>query len=224
MSTRLAPSALALAALAAVAQGCAPKNTASVEPYALCAMPDNCTFAETCDAQFIGIPRLRVDGQEEMWLAFEMHNQLANNADEGTGQSNTHDAHVESYSVSFSGAPGLLPPSTGELPSVGATVQQVVPAEGTSVIGAYVIPQALEDLLFASTEIPDGPDYVNVDVKVTFKGRYDDGGTFEVPFKFGIQLCRGNLCVPVGCEDPTQTPLGACPSLYQSPHGTPICG
>jgi hypothetical protein len=224
MSTRLAPSALALAALAAVAQGCAPVNTASIEPYALCAMPDDCKFTATCSAQFIGIPRLRVDTDEEMWLAFEMHNQLANNADENTGQANTHDAHFEAYSVDYSEAAGLLPPSSGELPSIGSSVQMVIPAGGTAVVGAYVIPQALVDELAASTEVPVGPDYVTVVLKVKFKGRYDDGTKWWAPFSLPVQLCRGALCVSHGCEDPTQTPLGACPNLSQFPSGVATCG
>lgn len=222
MSSRLAPSALALAALAAVAQGCAPVNTASIEPYALCSMPDDCTFSETCDAQYIGIPTLDVAGQTEMWLAFELHNRLANNEDEGTGQANTHDAHFESYTVDYSGASGLLPPSTGELPSFASSVQQVIPASGTAVVGAFVVPQALVNELAASTEIPTGPDYVTVQLKVKFKGRYDDGTKWWAPMALPLRLCRN--CVGFVCTDPTQVPLTACPSLFQFPAGAPTCG
>lgn len=222
MPSRLAPSALALLALAAAAQGCAPVNTASIEPYALCGMPDDGVFSETCEAQYIGIPTLDVAGQTEMWLAFELHNQLSNNEDEGTGQANTHDAHFEAYSVDYSEAAGLLPPSTGDLPSTGSSVNMVIPAAGTAVVGVYVIPQALVNELAASAEIPTGPDYVTVDLKVKFKGRYDDGTKWWAPFSLPVRLCRN--CIGWICDDPTQTPLAAFPSLFQLPAGAPICG
>lgn len=212
---------LTLLALAALAAGCVKKNTDLVEPYALCAMPDDCTFGETCSAQYIGAPTLDVAAGTEMWLAIEMHNQLANNGVEG-GQANTHDAHFESYSLGYSNSGGLLPPSTGDMPSTGSSTQQVIPAEGTSVVGIYPFPQVLVDELAASTEIPTGPNYVTVTVNVKFKGTFQDGSHWEAPMDIPVRLCRN--CVYLGCDDPTQTAIAACPSLHQFPAGAPTCG
>jgi hypothetical protein len=207
--------------LAALASGCQPKNTASIEPFSVCSMPDSCTFAAKCDAQFIGAPTLDVRGGEEMWLGIEVHNQLPDNANADTGATNTHDAHIESYSVGYSGSAGLLGAGTGDFPSIAVATQQSVPAAGTGVIGVYPFAQDLIDQLFASAAVPTNPSYVTVKATVKFKGRYDDGSAFEAPFDIPIRICRN--CVSTACSDPTQVALSACPMLYQYPRGALSC-
>lgn len=216
MNLRASFSAVALAALAT---GCLQKNTVSVEPYAVCAMPDECTFQATCSAQFIGNPTLDVVGEEPMWLAVEMHNQLTNNANEA-GQGNTHDAHFESYSVSYSGGPGLVPPSTGEIPASGGPAQQVIPAGGTSVIGFDLILQDAVTALAGSAAVPAGPDYEQIVAHVKFKGRYDDNSKWEAEYTIPVRICHD--CIAGGCEFGSIA-TGACPSLFQYPRGAPSC-
>lgn len=222
MVTRLASLVLALAALVVLASGCASDNTASVQPYALCSMPDDCVFAAECDAQVIGAFEFDPSGNTEMFVAIEVHNQLTNNADEKTtGHVNTHDAHFESYSVSYGGAPGLVSGSTGEIPASSSSTQQVIPAEGTSVVGVYPFPQSVVADLNAGGAVPVSPDYVTVQVTVNLKGRYDDGSKWEAPFEFPVRLSLGGI--GFSCPATTPTPTAACPSLFQIPHGKPTC-
>jgi hypothetical protein len=200
----LARTGLLAVALAASA-GCVKENTASVEPFALCSMPDDCTFGATCGSNYLGTPTLDVAGLAPLILAIEMHNQLPNNADTSTGQANTHDAHLESYTASY-GLAGVTD-STG-------TAQQVIPAEGTSVVAIALFD---EDLTGTITSAASGV------VTVTLKGRYDDGSKWESPYKIPFVLCNG--CSPfVGCSDATQTLKSACPTLFQLPVGKPTCG
>jgi hypothetical protein len=193
-------------------------------------MPDDCTFASTCDAQTLSNPVLDVAGAAasggEMFLAVQMTNQLPNNADQSTGAVNTHDAHFESYSVDYQGSGGLLPPSTGGIPAAAGPAQQNIPAEGTSVIGFNPFPFTLVEDLAASTAIPDWTttnlgEYVQVVAKVHLKGRLDDASKWETELAIPIRLCKN--CVFAGCDDPTKTPVAACPSLFQEPHGKATC-
>jgi len=213
---------LPLLTFALLAAGCVKDATSFVEPYALCSMPDDCTFSGKCDAQYIGTPRLDVTGQTEMWIALEMHNQLEDNSDASSGRTNTHDAHFESYSVDYSGSGGLLPPSTGDIPASGGRAQMVIPAAGTSVIGVNIFPQALVADLSNAGSLPLGPSYVEVTAKVSLKGRFDDGADWETSFTVPVELCQ--FCVSHTCTDPTQTPLAACPNLHQIPAGAATCG
>lgn len=218
MSTRLAPLTLT-AALAALGPACAPDNTASVQPYAICAMPDDCTFKGECDGQYIGTPTLDISYGQEMWLAVEMHNQLSNNAVEGV-RVNTHDAHFESYSLEYDGIRAAIDPAlVTDIAASGGRAQQVIPADGTSVIGFEPIPIGVVEALAAT--VPDYPDYDEVQVTATLKGRYDDGSKWEAPFKFPVRLCLN--CIGAFCDDPTQHAVAACPSLAQAPAGAPTC-
>ncbi len=209
----------ALAALALLGGGCR-KNTASIQAYQICSMPDDCTFSGKCDAGFLGTPAIDVAGGVAMWLAVEMHNQLADNANEESGQVNTHDAHFESYTLEFSGArPGLLPASIANVPASGGYAQQIIPAGSTAVIGFEPFPiQLIADLQGA---VPSGPDYDEVTVTATFKGRYEDGTKWETELDFPVRICQD--CIFPVCSDATQVPIGACPSLHQEPHGAPSC-
>lgn len=219
----LRPQLLVVAALA-VLGGCR-ENTVSIQPASLCAMPDDCTFSDTCSAQYIGTPMLdlRAAGADDMWLGVEIRNGMPNNADEASGRLNTHDAHFESYSLSYSGiTPAVDPATITNIPSSGGNAQQFIPAEGNAVIGFEPFPHHVVNAIRTSgVAIPTAPDYDEVIVEVTFKGRLEDGSEWEVPYNVPVRLCQG--CVPVGCEDATQVPVGACPQLFQLPRGAITC-
>ena len=76
--------ALAFALAAALgATGCA-DNMTSVQIAAICAPPDDaaiCTFASTCDAQFIGITAIDTVQTNTLWLIVQVNNQTTNNAE-----------------------------------------------------------------------------------------------------------------------------------------------
>lgn len=215
--------ALASALLAALVMGCAPKNTASIEPARLCSMPDNCIFGATCTAQPISSAMFDLAYGEPMWLAVELHNQLENNADSGSGRVNTHDAHFESYSLSYSGRSSALGSAavTG-VPSSGGRAQQAIPAGGTAVVGFEPFPIDVVSALITAGGIPTGSDYEEVVVTVKFKGRYDDGAEWEAPYKVPVRVCA-NCIAPPACTDPTQVVTFVCPSAAQEPRGAPTC-
>lgn len=223
MNKRYATIVMAAAALTVMGPACVSENTASVKPYAICSMPDDCTFDEKCGAQYLGPVKFEPNPAAglEMLLAIEMHNQLTQNGTEdGSGQVNTHDAHFESYTVEYGDSGGLIAGSTAGIPSATFETQQVIPAAGSSVVSITPFPSTLISALDLAA-VPVDPDYRTVDLTVTFKGRFDDGSTWEAPFRFPVRLCQG--CISVRCDQPDQVAIGACPNLLQEPHGKPVC-
>ena len=209
------------AALVVLFGGCVRKNTASIEASAICTVPDNCTFGDTCGSQLIDTPQIDVSGVERMWLAVEVRNQLTNNADEESGRVNTHDAEFDSYSLEFSGArPAALPATIADIPATTGYAQQLIPANGTAVIGFEPLPLSLVGAL-AAGGTPAGPDYDEVTVSATFKGKFKDGSKWETSLDFPLRICHD--CVFAVCSDTTQLPVSACPSLFQYPMGKPTC-
>jgi hypothetical protein len=210
---------LALLALAAsLTAGCASEDTASVQPFAICAMPDTCSFADECGAQYLGPLTFDPTQSTEMLVAIEMHNQLPNNeGPPGSGQVNTHDAHLESYTVVYGGS-GILTTGGADIPARTSTAQQTIAAGSASVV---VIIPFQNDILSAFENVPLDPDYETVNLTVTLKGRFEDGGSWEAPFRFPVRICDG--CIAISCDDPLATPVSACPSLAQEPHGKVTC-
>jgi len=88
-----------LLALLAVA-GCAP-NRSSLSIQAACYPTDDCTFAATCDMQFIGTYQIPANGI--LWVPIQVANQLPENGDVGVGRVNSNDAHVNGAIVEFDG-------------------------------------------------------------------------------------------------------------------------
>jgi hypothetical protein len=214
----------AAAALVLLVGGCR-KNEVSIEMFGLCSMPDNCTFGGTCGSLVIDTPLIDVTGAaadgDAMWLAVEVHNQLDNNADPESGRVNTHDAMFESYSLSFSGPrPSAMPATLSDIPATAGHASQVIPANGTAVIGFEPVPLSLIESLAAGTT-PAGPNYDEVTVSVTFKGKVKDGSHWETSLDVPVRICHD--CVSAVCSDATQVPISACPSLHQSPAGAPTC-
>ncbi len=146
MTTRLASLALALARAGRCRPGCAPRqHRLRSSPTRSAPCRDDCTFSE--DLRRAVHRRLRCStspaGHGDVRWPFEVHNQLTNNADEDLGQVNTDNAHLEGYTVDVLRGGRAAAASTDELPSIRFSTQQVIPAAGTTVVGAYVIPQAL---------------------------------------------------------------------------------
>jgi hypothetical protein len=188
MKTRL--SALALATLALA---CA-DNGASLEPYAICAPPDDeCVFSSECDAQFIGVVALDTAVSSQLWLFIQVNNQLPNNADLSAGRVNTNDAFVTEYEVEYEGAGGGS--SMGRL-------QSVVPASGSAVISVFLEPPAVAGVVVA---------------KLRLKGKYTDQSEFETAeFEIPITVCQG--CLGFSACPAGETLTSACPpTAGQSP-------
>lgn len=176
---------LSLLILTFGAAGCV-DDRASVEIYALCGMPENCTFSGSCDVGYIGAVYF-APGTAMLQLAFEMHNQLPNNMDLQTGRVNSNDAHITGGTVTYSGtATAGIMPGDWSFFTVGT-----VPADGTSVIWAYV----------ASAGIPAG----EYRAELTLSGYFDNGNDFETgPFPIGLLVGA----FAFGC---TGTEVDVCP-------------
>lgn len=206
MNRRLLPIAIAAAAAAAGCTVTAP----SVAFTAVCAMPDaaTCAFAATCGAQYIGptILDVSVTSPPQLFLGVEAHNQAADNSDPDTGRVNTHDAYVQELDISYAG--GAL-----AIPSVTVRMQQGVPANGTAVLGIVPIPAGAG---LTSASLGAGTS-TQVIAKVTGKGIFGDGSSFETPvFEVPITICNGCLGAFPPCADPAQT-LFVCPQDGQRP-------
>jgi hypothetical protein len=184
MKTRI----LALASAAALgaflgAAGCV-ENRASVQTQAICAPTDDCTFTETCDAQYIGYVELdkAVSPNDTVWLLLQVGNLVSNNAEPSIGRTNTHDAHIDETSIEYEGAMG------GE-ELVGSNFQ--VPAAGTAVVSVKM------SLGAATTG--------EVLAHIRFRGYYDDGTRFETgDFPVTVKVTQSVGGLPV-------CPTGTCP-------------
>jgi hypothetical protein len=200
MKTRLATlaSTLAIAAVTAT-NGCTVDDRASVQVDAICAPTDDCTFAAQCDAQFIGFPTLDVttSASDSLWVFLQVGNQRSNSANPDIGRVNTHDAHVDEIVMEYDGV--ALSRAV-----IGANFS--VPASGSSVISAEVIPDAINAGgtlgVLAPTAEPR-----EIVARVRLRGYYDDGDRFETgEFPITIRVCSGCLATSV-CALPTD----ACP-------------
>jgi hypothetical protein len=190
MKTRFATLASVLALGAAVgANGCV-DNRASIQIQAICVPTDDCTFAETCDAQYIGYPTLDVGASaaDRMWLVLQVENQLLDNGDPGTGKTNTNDAHVDETEIEYTGV---------ALPTALVGSNYYVPAEGTAVISAEVIPDVLQAGAALGAIAPTAEPREIV-ATIRMRGYLDDGSRFETGgYPITIRVCTG--CVGSVC-------------------------
>jgi hypothetical protein len=175
MNSKIIPLLAALAALSA--SGCA-DNRMSLEPYAICAMPDTCTFSAACDAVYIGaITYASTAGTSWLQLGVELRNQAPNNADKGTYRVNTMDAHVTGVRLEIEGpVAGTLSRDVGH---------QTVPAGGTSVVWTYLLPPATATGAYV--------------VNVFYLGYYDSGREFETA-AFPIAVDVDAAAAGYGCS------------------------
>lgn len=209
MDRRLLPLLVALAA----AGSCAVKAP-TVAFTTICAPPDggSCTFAATCDAQYIGPSVMDVAVTNQLWLTVEVHNQAADNSDKTIGRANTQDAYLQEIDVSYSGAVAI--------PATATRMQQRVPANGTAVVSIFPIPVSAG----VAAATLGGAAAADVVAKVKGKGIFGDDTSFETPvYEVPITICNGCLG-PTTCADPTQTVVALCPpNDGQRPTGAPAC-
>lgn len=192
MKTRNAVLASALALGAALfAHGCA-DDRASVQIQMVCFPTDDCTFSETCGAQYIGWVTLDTtqSANDVAWLFLQVENQLPDNSNANTGRLNTNDAHIDEVIVEYEGFP---------LPKVVIGSNFTVLAGGTSVISVEAVTAtggaALDIANFAGELL----------AKIRLGGYYDDGTRFETgEFPVTIRVCAG--CVGATCGG-----LATCP-------------
>jgi hypothetical protein len=138
------------------AAGCA-DNRMSVQISAQCAPTDDCSFSESCDAQFIGT--VEVAGPSvltPLFLFLEVANQLPNNTNLDVGRVNNNDAHITNFIIELEGANS----GAATIP----VTNQVVRAGGTSVIGLPI---------WFGTAL--GP----TTARIRAIGYYDNGAEFE---------------------------------------------
>lgn len=189
---------LALAAILAVAPlaACTGVNeSASVAISAVCAITDDCTFAATCDAQYIGDYVFDRSLASQFWVPVQVNNRVLNNADPTSGRVNTYDAHITSFEIAYDNF-GL----TGASKAVNYTV----PANGTAAVGLYVVPPQ-------AAAVPGTGTQASV-ARIVAKGYFEDGSTFETgEFPLAFTSCSGCLASTFTCTAPA-TVVVACGS------------
>ncbi len=184
-STPLALATAALLGALAGASGCA-DNRASIQIQAVCVPTDDCTFGETCDAQYIGYPTLDTTAStsDALWLVLQVENQLPDNSDAELGRLNTNDAHVDETVIEYEGSTGTLGPA-----AIGSNFY--VPATGSAVVSVRVpLAGAAAGLVRAS---------------IRMRGYLDDASTFETgEFPVVVRICAG-------CVGSCGAGIGTCP-------------
>lgn len=207
-----------------VAASCTTKNDASIELAAICAFPDDaaeCAFASRCDAVLMGRPWAATrwsfaasnDVITGLDLPVQINNQLKPNADPVLFRVNTNDFTVEEFRLSFASTPSL------SLPSRTFRLNQLVPADGSTVAMVRVIPEetmALIDAenlptLYNSRLAPN----VRVDVSIKAYGHTRDGQSLEteewvVPVDV-YDVDRPARNFDPTCPGTTTTVTGICP-------------
>jgi hypothetical protein len=198
----LAPLALLLAA------GCGVDNFASVQFLEICFPPaptsGACIYPATCANTLLGRPRVDVGLAYNFETTIQLNNQLTSNADSSTGRVNTHDAHIEKYTITYD-VPGAALPGSVSL------ANDTVRAAGSTTVLVEVLPNVTVTQLAAIAPAT----LTTIVAKVVASGRYDSGDTFETgPYKVALDICSGcpELGFPVAnfCTG-TQTIGGFCP-------------
>jgi hypothetical protein len=206
MSTRLATSALALAALAAVAQGCAPEKNIPLLTSFVCAPADDasscaptggkCDRFLTGDTAWMYLQVNTTSGVQDngMYFYMQVNNDRPSNADANTGQLNTAYAVIKQYAISFD-APGYSIPSY-----TSNAIQVTVPAAGSLTPFVSIIPPEMAVTL--QSILPAG-EATLVIARVKLKGDYGDGKAFEtdefqVPTYVYNDIFPGYACPKVG--------------------------
>jgi hypothetical protein len=174
------------------------KTNAPIEVVAICLPPDDaeaCEFADTCDAQSIGLSAMDTSVTDVLWLIIEVHNQTLNNANGDIGRVNTQDAFVHEARVTFDGAAV----SESRFPILGSAH---VPADGSAVISVLGIDEAV-GAEFISL-LPAFGDKVDVVGHMRLRGVYADTTTFETgDFDVPIRVCNGCIGAFLSVPCPT---------------------
>jgi hypothetical protein len=214
MSTRALAVLLLATSLACV------KNNGSVEPFTVCAMPDDpsaCGQAATCSKTLASAPYVYTQDSagnaNELILWLEFHNNVPNNADPTAGRVNTNDAYVKEYRLSFSAA-GVA------IPGVTVSGRGTVPAAGTATLVATLVPASITQYL--SAHFPAGTTVLPVKVTLRAAGEYQDGtsfvtGDFDIPVDVISGGCTAPVCgagqVRVTCPNECQSSVSKCITL-----------
>lgn len=202
MRTPLAPLALAAALVAA---GCADKAQDSVEIVGLCALPDDCKFnSGGCSDFYLGRPVVDVALASSLQVVLDVRSQVTPNPNTGSGGTNTHDAQIQTASISydFVNAPTGLGGTTMQ------TVGHVPAGKESVVVVDLVTEEAMTRLKGLSVPAFNAavPNYWDVVANVTLKGVYQDNSKFETgTFSQTFRVCNG--CLP------------ACPGIVTCPPG-----
>ncbi len=181
------------------ASGCA-DNRASIQVQHICFPSQDCTFTATCD-QYIGYPTIDSLAGDRLWLFFQVANQNVVTSNAPNGRANTANAHVDEAHVEYDGV--ALPPT-----DIGSNFS--VPANGTAVISAEVIPRWLNASATLAALAPT-PTPTEIVARVRLRGYFDDGTRFETgEFPIAIRVCSGcvgaALCSTCPPDSPGQLP------------------
>jgi hypothetical protein len=202
---------LLLATLAACAKN---GNNASIQMFGVCSVPESCSYSATCGEFALQNYTIDVSMNDRIAVPIEVHNQLINNADTGsggTGHTNTNNATVQTASIEWS-APGVAV-------SVTSDMVQAVPADGTGVVVVELMNDAAW-MAFSGVS----PAGVTAIADLKLKGELGDGSTFETgTYRLSIDVCNGCLLANYTCADPTQIPNSPCLHWGQWPN-TFTCG
>ncbi len=181
-----------------LAVACTTKSP-SVTLGAVCAPPvdaTQCSFADTCEAQYIGTIGLDVSRANQLFLVVEAVNQAARNDDSTAGRVVTGTAYAQEVRVTYAG-PLAIPATTYR-------IAQTVPTNGTSVLAFPVLDVA------GGTTLPAGVTSAVVVAKVTLKGVFGDGDSFESPER-EIPIVVSDDCLGNACAGGA-LPTASCPS------------
>jgi hypothetical protein len=216
--------ALALVAVALGASACRVDNNTSVQVKAICAPPEDptsCTFAATCDAQFIGISTFDASATSMLWLLAQLDNQTPNNADPDTYRTNTNDAYVTGISVAYTGPVAV--PSWSE--PIGP---YLVPANGSAVVSIFPIdtstPAAFDASSAITTAAATAPFRLTANVRL--RGIYQDQREWETAeLPVVVDVCNGCIgsAATFDCDTATSVidaPAVCPPNFGQSPAST----
>jgi len=214
MNLRAPLLALALLSLTSSLAGCV-ANDASVQIQYVCAPS---TDASSC-APTGGVCQTYLTGQayyyttvlggpNGLFFYMQVANNRPNNASTDQGTTNTADARISEYDLSFD-----FPGNSYSLPDfVVSPITVTVPAAGSTTPYVTFIPMELSSQL--QTMLPAGPTLIDVYVKL--KGTYVDGSSFETgKFKLSAYIYNeafpGYLCVPA-----TDIVQYVCPNAGQT--------
>lgn len=193
---------LATSVLALCLSACAAEYSA-VGIHSICAppAPDSatgaCVYPATCDATFAGTPLLdATTAALPFRLPFQFNNQLVNNANPVAGRVNTNDAFIQSFEMTYAGAP-LSPWNVSQAITV--------PAAGSA--GGLV--QLIPTSYFAGL-IPAAGSQTSIVVSVRAHGILGSQDSFTTAwFQVPVTVCAGCLNLSV-CTAPNV--VASCPS------------
>jgi hypothetical protein len=211
MTRRL--SILALASAVAAMLGCVRSNHGSVQLSELCANPtpttDGCVFSAGTCGQVNADGFLRADltlTKNTLLYPIQIDNQRPDNSDLTAGRTNTNNAFIERFDMTYT-APGVN--LTASFPQ-----SATVPAAGSTVVVVALIPSNAGLALAPATT--SGP--VTVAINVKAHGRYGDDTEFDTA-EFSIPV----ILSPLSSFACTGTNAGKTPACCPQDGQTAAC-